>query len=98
MNKNQGKTGQSSSQRLIYRFDKNAIEEVRAVLQTWKSQQYLDLRVWMKGQPSEPGSEQPTKWGITLNIELLPELKRVIEKAMLAEELGENAEKAEEIA
>jgi len=87
MSNNSEKTGESSSQRLVYSFDKNAIEEVRAYLQEWRSQQYLDIRIWMKGQPSEPGSETPTKRGLCISTDLLSELKKAVDAA--AVEMGE---------
>jgi len=90
MSNNSEKTGESSSQRLIYRFDKNALEEVRAIFQTWKTQQYLDLRIWMKGNPGEPGGETPTKKGITLNVDLLGELKKAVDAALAEVEMGED--------
>ena len=97
MSNNSEKTGESSSQRLIHRFDKSSLEEVRAVLQEWRNQTYLDLRIWMKGNPGEPGGETPTKKGITLNVDLLGELKKVVDAALAEVELGEKPGKVGEI-
>jgi len=65
--------------RIIYAFPKNPEEEVRLTLRTYKDRQYLDLRLWF--QPSSGGEMHPTKKGLTLGLEFLPEIKRGIERA-----------------
>ena len=41
-----------------------------------------------KGQPSEPGSETPTKRGLCISTDLLSELKKAVDAA--AVEMGED--------
>ena len=61
----------------IFTFRKNATEEVRVTLETYKGHQLFGIRVWFE---DEPGKWAPTRKGITLRVDLFPELKRAIEK------------------
>lgn len=72
---------------LIAKFDKNATEEVRISLTEYKGHELMDLRVYYC--PPD-GEAVPTKKGITISIELYPELKEAILK--LGEELGKQEE------
>ena len=65
--------------RVIHSFQKNPEEEVRFSLKDYKERQYLDLRLWF--QPSKGGEYLPTKKGLTLSVEFLPELKKGVERA-----------------
>ena len=65
--------------RLIHRFQKNPEEEVRLSLREYKDRHYLDLRLWF--QPSNGGDYRPTKKGLTLSVEFLPELKKGLDRA-----------------
>ncbi len=58
-------------------FGKNATEEVRATLEEYKGHQLFGLRVWFE---AEPGKWVATKKGLSLKVELFPELKRAVEK------------------
>lgn len=71
----------SEKQTLIGEFDKNSAELICVHLQTWKTQRYVDVRIWVKDDPGHPGAEQATKKGICLNVELLPDLLRLLEEA-----------------
>jgi len=62
-------------------FEKNSMEEVRIKISEWKSQEYLDIRVWTNPRYEKEGEGKPTKKGITLNIELLPSLLEALKKA-----------------
>jgi len=68
-------------QKLIDSFHKNSIEVIKVQLQEWKSQEYVDIRVWYLEKPGEPGNEKPTHKGITLNVELLPKLIQALQQA-----------------
>jgi hypothetical protein len=65
---------------VIYRFQKNPEEEVRFCFKEYKDRQYLDLRLWF--QPPSSREFFPTKKGITLGLDYLPELKKGVEKAV----------------
>lgn len=74
--------------RLVAEFDKNALELVKVHLTRWKTQDYVDVRIWVKGEPGCPGDEQPTKKGLCISAELLPELRSAIDAAIEALEAG----------
>ena len=76
---------EARGQRLIAEFDKNSAEKVRVTLQEWKCQTYLDIRVFYS---DDKGAWLPTKKGITLNAELVGELRAGIDAALAALELG----------
>lgn len=78
------------NQKLIDQFNKNSAEIVKVHVQEWKSQTYFDVRVWYLDNPAENGSEQATKKGLTLNVELLPRLIKALQKAEKALEKGQD--------
>ena len=67
--------------RLVAEFEKNSMELIKVHLTRWHDTDYVDIRVWVKGDPGHPGAEQPTTKGIRLNAELLPELRKAIDRA-----------------
>lgn len=64
---------------IVYSFPKNQEEEVRFTLRSYKGRDYLHIRLWF--QTSNGGEFHPTKKGIGLAVEHLPELKKGLEKA-----------------
>ena len=64
---------------VVHYFPKNAEEEVRFSLREYKDRQYLDLRLWF--QPARGGELRPTKKGLTLAVDFLPELKKGLDRA-----------------
>lgn len=69
--------------KLVHSFQKNALEEVRVSVSTYKGRKYLDIRVYYQG---DDGDYKPSKKGVALSPELLPELETAIQK--LKDELG----------
>jgi len=67
----------SDSGELIRTFEKNSGEEVRVSLTTYKGRQYLDIRAYYQ---RDDGQRHPTKKGITLSLDLLPELEKALSK------------------
>jgi len=62
--------------RVIARFAKNAMEEVRVQTVNYRGYDLIDLRVWVL---KEDGKDAvATRKGITINIGLLPELKKAV--------------------
>ena len=59
---------------LIHSFSKNESEEIRLSLREYKARHYLDLRLFFL--PTGENSMAPSKKGITIAVEFLPELKR----------------------
>jgi len=69
--------------RVIDSFKRNATEEVRAALRTYRGRQYMDLRIYYQ---DDAGEYKPTKKGINLSVELLGELTRMVDKLAQAVE------------
>lgn len=66
----------------VARFQKNSVEEVRAQITNYKGHDLIDLRVFVIKENSDGIA---TRKGLTLNVDLLPELKRAVlalEKAL----------------
>lgn len=66
---------------LVGAMAKNSIEIIKVYLQESRLGLFVDLRIWTLPRPGEPGSEAPTVSGISLSVELLPELIRILERA-----------------
>ena len=62
---------------LVHSFQKNALEEVRISISSYKGRKYLDIRVYYQG---DDGEYKPSKQGVALSPELLPELETAIAK------------------
>ena len=72
----------------LYQFSRNQDEEVHFTLKGYKQRKYLDLRVFF--QPKNGEEMLPTKKGITLAVELFPELEKGItacEKVLMSKTL-----------
>ena len=59
---------------ILYEFSRNQDETVYFSLREYKDRKYIDLRIFF--QPKEEEEMRPTKKGITLALELFPELKK----------------------
>ena len=59
-------------------FPKNNREEVRVSLSKFKGYDLVGVRQWFRNENDEP---RPSKSGITIRVDLLPELLELIEKA-----------------
>ncbi len=70
--------------RVVYSFPKNPLEEVRASITVFKGKEYVDLRVYYKGDDDD---YHPSKKGLTLSLDLFSELEEGVKK--LREEIGE---------
>ena len=66
----------------IAEINKNALELVVIRLSEFKGHDLIDIRIWMKPEdPREEGELKPTKKGISLGIDAIPELIQALEKA-----------------
>lgn len=63
---------------VVYEFDKNSIEKVRISLTDYKGHRLIDIRVYYENDDKK---FLPTRKGISLLLELFPELLKGIEKA-----------------
>jgi hypothetical protein len=70
--------------RLLGRFSKSSNEEVRLTLHSWGVGETADVRIWTKVRPSDGTPSQPTELGFSIDVDLLPDLKRVIDTAIVA--------------
>ncbi len=59
-------------------FPKNNREEVRVSLSKFKGYDLVGVRQWYRTDNDEP---RPSKSGITIRVDLLPELLQLLEKA-----------------
>ena len=69
----------------LYHFTRGNGEQVCFTLREYKQRKYLDLRIFFR--PKNEDEMRPTKKGITLALELFPELKKGIiacEKKLLS--------------
>lgn len=67
------------TERVVATFAKNASEEVRVALTEFKGNALVDVRVYVSYKTT--GQIGPTKKGITLRVELLPELIGALQRA-----------------
>ena len=74
----------SKEPQVVHSFPKNPLEEVRASISVYKGKQYVDLRIYYKG---DDGEFHPSKKGLTLSLDLFPELEEAVGK--LSEVIGE---------
>ncbi|MGV8074932.1 MAG: transcriptional coactivator p15/PC4 family protein [Syntrophobacteraceae bacterium] len=62
---------------VVHSFPKNPLEEVRASLTVYKGKQYVDLRIYYRG---DDGEFHPSKKGLTVSLDLFPELEEAVQK------------------
>jgi hypothetical protein len=67
-------------------FSKNKFQEVRVGIREFKGNDLIDIRTWTLTQGTE--DMVPTAKGVSINIQLLSELKKALEK--VEEVLKEN--------
>ena len=68
---------------LIAQFEKNATEVVRVSLTEYRGRKLVDMRVYYS---DDAGEYRPTKKGVSLSVEVYPDLKRALlelEKVLL---------------
>jgi hypothetical protein len=68
----------ADDERTVHEFPKGEREVVRAVLSTFKGKRYCSLRVFYRGE--RQGDWLPSKKGLTLAVEHLPELVKAVRK------------------
>ncbi len=62
---------------IVHSFPKNPLEEVRSSLTFFKGKQYVDIRIYYKG---DDGEFHPSKKGLTISVELFSELEVGLQK------------------
>lgn len=66
------------TEQVVAEFPKNDREKVRVSVREWKRRRYGSIRVWFKGKA--PDTWFPGKAGISLSVDLLPQLEQAIQK------------------
>jgi hypothetical protein len=64
-----------SEDRVLYSFKRNPTEEVRACVKEFKGRAYIDLRIYYM---DDKGDWKPTRKGVSLATEYMPELKEAV--------------------
>ncbi|MGD9506855.1 MAG: transcriptional coactivator p15/PC4 family protein [Syntrophobacteraceae bacterium] len=67
----------SQDGQIIHSFPKNALEEIRISLSSYKGKQYIDFRVYYK---ADDGEFRPSKKGMTIAPDLFPEMEEAMKK------------------
>jgi hypothetical protein len=75
--------------KVLHSFKKTATEEVRAIVREYRGRLYFDLRVYYV---DNDGEWRPTRKGIALSADFLPEIKQCIDKFDV--EIKQKSEKA----
>ena len=63
---------------IVGTFPKNNREDVRVSLSKFKGHNLLGVRVWYKSEKDDP---KPSKSGITIRVEMLPDLLELMQQA-----------------
>jgi len=69
----------------VYSFGKNAIERVHADTTRYKGHSLIDVRIYYQ---DDDGAWKPSRKGLTLNVDLLPELEAAV--AALRKAVGDD--------
>ena len=77
--------------KVVSSFKRNPTEEVRATLKEFRGRRYLDLRIYYQ---DDAGEWKPTRKGVSLSTDFMPELKEAVVK--LEEALKEEDEESPE--
>jgi len=72
---------ETENRKLIGEFYKNSQEIVRVYSYQWNGKDLIDARVWVLKDAADPGSAQPTKKGLCIRPDTLPELIDILQKA-----------------
>lgn len=76
------------SDETVYTFEKNSREEIRATFTTYKGKALVSLRVWYDADENDGSGEsvyRPSKKGITIARDKLPELRAAVDALIEAD-------------
>ncbi len=65
---------------VVYEFEKNATEKVQIQLSSYKGSDLIDIRVYYDTD-SDEAEWRPTRKGISIRVDLLPELLEGLQRA-----------------
>ncbi|MBA7611597.1 hypothetical protein ES703_18825 [subsurface metagenome] len=66
----------------IYEFQKSALEKVIIEIIEYCDKEFLNIRVWYDASRGVATNWKPSPKGLTISFDLLPELKKGIDKAI----------------
>jgi hypothetical protein len=72
----------SEEKTVVDEFEKNSAEVVRTSISEYQGKLYCDLRVWTSGAAGDLGERKPTKKGLTISVEILPDLLKAVQAAI----------------
>ncbi len=67
----------ADDQKVVHSFQKNALEEVRVSITSFKGKKYFDIRVYYR---ADDGEFKPSKKGITLAPSLIEDMEEAVRK------------------
>ena len=73
---------------LIDEFEKNSAETVRTFIREYQGRLCVDFRAWTAG---DLGEKIPTKKGLMISVEILPDLLKAVQLAIMHIRDGEKA-------
>ncbi len=69
---------------VVHSFPNTNGEEIQIAVRKYQGKHYVDLRHWFQSKEGDPESLRPTKRGVFLPVERLPELKTGVDLLMEA--------------
>lgn len=76
------------SEQLIADIEKNALERLRAHIDTCQGNQYIDIRIWHRKNASDGEAYHLTERGARFHVALLPGLIEGLEKILKGNRRG----------
>jgi len=71
----------SNNQKILTEFQKNSLEIIRVSSVDYQGNHYIDLRTWVEGDRDGRREEIPTRKGLRIHSELLPDLIQALQQA-----------------
>gem|GEM_PF-1586290 len=85
---------------VIHEIEKNSLEKIVIELTEYQGRKYFSTRIYYDASKGQNQDWRPTPKGITISIDLLPELKEGVDKALFhvvqEKEFPEKKEKGED--
>ena len=87
-----------NNQKVLAEFEKNSLEIVRISSVDYQGNHYIDLRLWIVGDKDGHREEIPTRKGLCMHSELLPDLIQALQQAqdLFKKSLVKNSNKRNE--
>jgi len=66
----------------ICEIEKNSLEKIVIEINEYQGRKYLNIRVWFDASKGQNTDWRPSHKGITIAVDLLPELKKSVDQAI----------------